>query len=221
MTQRRSPPRSETDADDSYQLDAVVSLFAMMLVILVTTAAATAIGTTRFDYTSSDPETAPIQPASLAAPFPRLETWLLRAEGLIRIDYDAATALLAAAPVSDALGATDPATGIDLFLTPSPDIGAFTEFRLNLPEVPITENGGLIAQVIAPDDGAAITAWAQQETPARIAAFVSGRPYLPALVAAAEEAGRPVTVIFREGNRLYEERKIRESFGFRGVLRSY
>ncbi len=219
MIPRRTRPRS--DADDSYQLDAVVSLFAMMLVILVTTAAATAIGTTRFDYTSSDPDTAPIQPASLAAPFPRLETWLLRAEGLIRIDYDAATALLAASGSGESMGATDPATGIDLFLTPSPDIGAFTEFRLNLPEEPITEEGGLIAQVIAAENTEAITAWAARDTPARIAVFVSGRPHLPALVAAAEEAGRPVTVLFREGNRLYEERKIRESFGFRGVLRSY
>lgn len=219
MNRRRN--RQGAEADDSYQLDAVVSLFAMMLVILVTTAAATAIGTTRFDYTSSDPDTAPIQPASLAAPFPRLETWLLRAEGLIRIDYDAATALLAAAPPGDLLGATDGATGIDLSLAPSPDIGAFTEFKLNLPEGPITQTSALIAQVIAPDDIEAITAWATRDTPVRMSVFVSGRAHLPALVAAAEQAGRPVTVRFEEGNRIYRERKVRESFGFRGVLRSY
>lgn len=215
---RRKPA---TEADDSYQLDAVVSLFAILLVILVTTAAATAIGSTRFDYSSDDPETAAVQPASLAAPFPRLETWLLRDEGLIRIDYDAATALLSAETAAETLSATDRVSGTDVFLTLAEDIGAFEAFKLNLPIDPITAPGGIIAGVISPDDDAALAEWARRRTPVRIAVFVSGRPHLAGLVAAAERAGRPATVHFLEGNTLYQERKTRESFGFRGVLRSY
>ncbi|SMX41949.1 hypothetical protein [Maliponia aquimaris] len=214
--------RRDAEADDSYQLDAVVSLFAMILVILVTTAAASAIGTTRFAYRSEDPQTAPVQPESLAAPFPRLETWILRQGALMRLDYDAAARLLAENIARDPMAATDPATGIDLTLIPSPtEPGAFDTFEVLLPPGPIPAPGGVIAAIVDPADGDAVAAWARGAQPARIAVFGSGVTDLPALSAAAEAAGRPVTVLFLTGNQKFAERRTSASFGFRGVLRSY
>lgn len=214
--------KAEPEADDSYQLDAVVSLFAMILVILVTTAAASAIGTTRFSYRSEDPPTAPVQPESLAAPFPRLETWILREGALMRLDYDAAARLLAAGVGRTPIAATDPATGIDLTLVPAAgELGAFEVFEVLLPAAPLPAPGGVIAEILDPSDPERVAAWAKGTTPARINVFASGVAALPALAAAAEAAGRPLTVEFLTGNQKFAERRTAASFGFRGVLRSY
>lgn len=218
MTRRRD----HDTPDDSYQLDAVVSLFAMILVILVTTAAATTTGTTLFQYRTQEAETAPIQPASLGAPFPRLESWIVRRGQVLRVDYDAVARLLADAPQRVPLGATDPVTGIDLAFGPDPEaVGGFTFFDMILPNGPVVKTGGVIAQVIDPDDPAAQQAWAAGKRPARLLVFASGVAHLPVLISAAETAGRPVTVRFLEGNAKFSERKTRDSFAFRGVLRSY
>ena len=217
-----SGSRRRDEADDSYQLDAVVSLFAMILVILVTTAAATAVGTTEFRYRSVEAPTAPVQPESLAAPFPRLETWILRHGALMRLDYDAAARLLAAADARDPMGATDPETGIDLTLSPGPlEAGAFEIFEVVLPADPVAEARGVIAEIVDTADPDRVADWARAVQPARINVFASGVGDLPALAAAAEQAGRPVTVVFLTGNRKFSERRTSASFGFRGVLRSY
>lgn len=218
----KRPRRHRDEPDDSYQLDAVVSLFAMILVILVTTAAATITGTTRFQYKTQEPDTAAIQPASLAAPFPRLENWILRRGELLRIDYDAAARQLAAAPQRLPLGATDPQSGIIMAFDPDPTAtGAFELFEMVLPADPITGTGGVIAQRINPTDLDAVQDWAGRDAPARVLAFASGVAHLPGLTLAAETAGRPLTVQFLDGNAKFSERKTRESFAFRGVLRSY
>lgn len=224
MSPRRpgGKPDRNTDADDSYQLDAVVSLFAMILVILVTTAAASAIGTTRFVYRSEDTPTAPVQPESLAAPFPRLETWILRRGALMRLDYDAAARLLAAGIDRSSMGATDPVTRIDLALIPSPtEPGAFETFEVVLPPDPIPAPGGVISVIVDPEDADAVAAWARDASPVRLHVFRSGVADLPGISAAAEAAGRPVTVVFMIGDQKFSERRTSESFTFRGVLRSY
>lgn len=223
MTRQRPPRRRSRDgADDSYQLDAIVALFAMVLVILVTTAAASGIGTTLFTYRSVDAPQAAIQPASLAAPFPRLETWILRRGELLRLDYDAAAALLAEAGPRVPIGATDPVSGIDLSFLPSEaEIGAFDRFEVLLPADPLPAAGGVIAQIVPPTDAAALGIWATGDRPARVAVFASGVVHLPAVTAAAEAEGRPVSVQFLTGNVKFSERKTSATFSFRGVLRAY
>ncbi|WP_323768906.1 hypothetical protein [Antarctobacter sp.] len=222
MSPRPFRRKRSDEPDDSYQLDAVVSLFAMILVILVTTAAATVSGTTRFQYRTQDAETAPIQLASLAAPFPRLENWILRRGELLRIDYDAAARQLAAAPPRLPLGATDPQSGIIMAFNPDPTAtGAFELFEMVLPADPIVGTGGVIAERIDPEDPEALQDWAVRDAPARVLAFASGVVHLPGLTVAAEAAGRPLTVRFLDGNAKFSERKTRDSFAFRGVLRSY
>ncbi|SMX29480.1 hypothetical protein TRP8649_03616 [Pelagimonas phthalicica] len=211
--------RQTGGADESYQLDAVVALFAMILVILVVMAASSSIGPTFFSYKSKEPKTDPIAVSSLAAPFPRLDTWLLRDGVLLQLDYDAAARLLSTTQTAH-LAATDPVSGADITLIPDREsLGGFEAFEILLPDTDRIETGGVFSQKL--DAQTELQTWAEETAPARVIIFGAAASFLPELMDVAEKLGRPLTVNFVTGNNKMTERRTRQSFSFQGVLRAY
>jgi hypothetical protein len=203
-----------------YQLDAVVSLFAMVLLILITTAVAAGIGVVDYRNRTAAPQAPMFRLASIDAPFPRLETWMLHEGLLLRLDYDAAAHLLLE---DDGLsrGATDPVSGVDLLFEASlGTIGAYDRIEVILPSGPL-EVGGVIKEALAVEDMEALSAWAGQSEPARLIAWPPGREHIAPVMNAADQAGRPVTLTLQSGRGKFVARRNADSFSFRNILRAY
>ena len=203
-----------------YQLDAIVSLFAMVLLILITTAMAAAIGIVDYRNRTAAPEAPVFRLASIDAPFPRLETWMLQEGQLLRLDYDAAARLL----LEDrglSRGATDPVSGVDLLFEASPGtVGAYDRIEVILPSGPL-EPGGVIKEALAVEDDEALARWAGQTNPARLIAWPPERRHIAPVMGVADRMGRPVTLTLQSGRGKFAARRNAASFTFRSILRVY
>jgi hypothetical protein len=203
-----------------YQLDAVVSLFAMVLLILITTAVAAGIGVVDIRNRTAAPEAPAFRMASIDAPFPRLETWMLHEGKLLRLDYDLAARLLLEGE-GLSRGATDPVSGVDLLFEASPGaVGSYDRIEVILPAGPL-EAGGVIGDALDVQDAQALSAWAERADPARLIAWPPERARIPPVMGAADAAGRPVTLALQTGKGKFAARRNAESFSFRGILRVY
>ena len=206
--------------DEMYQLDAVVSLFAMVLLILITTAVAAGIGVVDIRNRTAAPEAPAFRMASIDAPFPRLETWMLHEGKLLRLDYDLAARLLLEGE-GLSRGATDPVSGVDLLFEASPGaVGAYDRIEVILPAGPL-EAGGVIGDALDVQDAQALSAWAERADPARLIAWPPERARIPPVMGAADAAGRAVTLTLQTGKGKFAARRNVESFSFRGILRVY
>jgi len=83
MTRR---PDNSGGLDDSYQIDAVVSLFAVLLVMLLTLTAATAASTNdvKTNYRPTDSAAPELTLKSLQVPYRLRQLWLLEEDGRLR-----------------------------------------------------------------------------------------------------------------------------------------
>lgn len=206
--------------DEMYQLDAVVSLFAMVLLILITTAVAAGIGVVDIRNRTAAPEAPAFRMASIDAPFPRLETWMLHEGQLLRLDYDVAARLLLEGE-GLSRGATDPVSGVDLLFEASPGVvGAYDRIEVILPAGPL-EAGGVIDEALEVQDAEALSAWADRPDPARVIAWPPERARIAPVIGAADASGRPVTLTLQSGKGKFAARRNAESFSFRGILRVY
>lgn len=210
----------EGGRDEMYQLDAVVSLFAMVLLILITTALAAGIGVVDYRNRTTAPEAPMFRLTSIDAPFPRLETWMLQKGQLLRLDYDAAARLL----LEDrglSRGATDPISGLDLLFDASPGtVGAYDRIEVILPSGPL-EAGGVIKEALPVEDEEALATWAGDANPARLIAWPPERAHIAPVMNAADQMGRPVTLTLQSGRGKFVARRNAASFSFRNVLRVY
>ena len=182
-------PREDLQADGFYQLDAVVSLFAVLLLVLLFAAAVPGSGETRLDYATRDPEGPAFRLSSLASPYPRLETWVLGAETLVGLDYDAAARLLATASGGLDRGVSDPASGIDVSIDVAPgEPGSYDRLSFVIPAS--VRAGGIAAAVHDPRVDAERRDWAADvQAPVRLVVRPGGRRHLPALAEAAASSG--------------------------------
>ena len=215
--------RSRGQGDDSYQVDAIVALFAIMLLIVVVKASAIAAGTVPLRYETVDEPSVPFSLSSIATPYNALERWVLLEDGLVLLDPAAAIDLLAATPKPEAgtcaREATDGVSGVDLCLKLLDGGGYSLEYFLH----DTIASGAVIAEILDPRDSEAIGQWASRAAPARLVVGRPALPLLPALSAAAAEVGKPWSFAFiRKGNgRLFRFQRDAASFAGRGALRVY
>ncbi len=212
--------RRAREEDAMYQLDVVVSLFAIMLVILVALASAASVAETRYtvEYETAEPEAPPFVLSSIQTPYRFFEIWAADGEGLFRIDRAAVVRELAKEPAGRAPGISGP--GADAWMESFPDSPLEWRFRLNLHDRP--ETGWLQARHIAWDDEAALDDWATEEAGAVIFVWESARGRLPALSARLRTAMRPHRIVpFTSDTATLTITYARSNFAYDKVLRPY
>ena len=79
----------------------------------------------------------------------------------------------------------------------------------------------MIGEALDVQDAQALSAWAERADPARLIAWPAERARIPAVMGAADAAGRPVTLTLQSGKGKFAARRNVESFSFRGILRVY
>lgn len=184
------PRFNDAQSDDSYQVDAIVSLFAVLLVILVVLAAAVARtdGKSKLDYRSLDPTGDEITLRSLEIPPRPLDLWVLDSNELMQIDLNKIATLRAK---SSRPGPSIQSMG-DIRVDFSLRSQALGAWRVALYGVASSVQSDAISTRFDPNDPAALTAWADQEGRALIYVTTAGRPVLPAFDAALRRKNRPV-----------------------------
>lgn len=217
-------PRSERPAedagDDTYQLDVVVSLFAILLVILVALAAARSAAESRVLVTwEAAAEGEPrFMPRSIQTPYGFHEVWGADAAGLFEIDRRAAVRAMADQSPDAPAGHSGP--GADIFLDTFPDDPLGWRLRVNLHDRAAA--GWIKARSIAWDDEAALAAWSAEERPVVVVVWASGHAHLPLLSRLLRRDMRPHRIEpFTDDVALVSIDYARANFAHAKVLRPY
>mgnify|MGYP003700850339 CR=1 FL=1 len=174
--------------DDSYQVDAVISLFAIMLVILLTltAAAARSDNDTPSDYRRAERAETPFILRSIQAPFLTRTYWRADAAGLARIDLAAVVDRLEPAGEPSASLA---APGLDItFDRNAVEPGGF---RLSLLFHDPGAAAWAFAEPIDWDERERLAAWARDRRSAFLFVAPSAAVRLPALDAATRRGAKP------------------------------
>ena len=176
-------------SDETYQLDVVVSLFAIMLVILIALAAAASVAdsTIRVQYETAEPGEDRFMLASIQTPYSFAGLWAADGDGLYEIDRGAVIDALSSQSPDAPPGMSGP--GADAWIDSFPDDPLGWRLRLNLYDRPAA--GWLRAREIGWDDTAALDAWAAEEGGIVLFVWKSGHGRLPLLSKLLRRSMRP------------------------------
>ena len=187
--------------DDSYQVDAIMALYAILIVLLFTLVAATASDDSdaTTNYRPTDAETAPTTLRALQVPYRLREFWILDDDGLMhRIDSVA----LARAVREDGTGfnfqSSENGIDVEMDLMPS-ELGSY-RMRVDVFDPEVGE--WLIDRTIDPEDAKALTAWASDPSSAVLFVDFDSRRRLGPISTALEDGRRKGFIVqLRSGNR--------------------
>ena len=187
--------------DDSYQVDAIMALYAILIVLLFTLVAATASDDSDAitNYRPTDAETAPTTLRALQVPYRLREFWILDDDGLMhRIDSVA----LARAVREDGTGfnfqSSENGIDVEMDLMPS-ELGSY-RMRVDVFDPEVGE--WLIDRTIDPKDAKALTAWASDPSSAVLFVDFDSRRRLGPISTALEDGRRKGLIVqLRSGNR--------------------
>jgi len=217
---RRDP---DTQGGDSYQVDVVVSLFAIMLVVLITLTAATAVSENEVttEYRVQDPPTARIALRSIQVPYRLRELWVLGADGFLgRLDRAASLAAFDRMPAPGTAARTTIGQATDLDLaTDGAELGSFQmAWRFADPR----DAAPIIAERVDWRDDAALAAWAARPGGVVIFARRDAHDALPRVDQALRAGGRghDILVLRRALSKMVYQR-YRSNFSGETVLRAH
>lgn len=208
------------EGDDTYQLDVVVSLFAIMLVILVALAAASSAADSRvlITYRTADSGDDRFVPASIQTPYAFNEVWAADADGLFEIDRGAVVSAMRDQAPGAPAGITGEGADADLLTFPDDPLG--WRLRLNLHDRPAA--GWLRARDIGWDDTAALQEWAAEDGGVVVFVWLSGHERLPLLSQLLRTTMRPHRLYpFSDDVATLVIEYNRANFAYDKVLRAY
>ena len=195
MTSRRA------SGDDSYQVDAIVALFAILIVLLLTLVAATASDDSDADtnYRPIDAETAPTTLRALQVPYRLREFWILDADGLLRrIDSVALARAVREGGSGFSFQSAKNGLDVDIDLLAS-ELGSF---RVRIDVFDPEAAAWLIDRTVNPADEEALVAWASEPSAAVLFVDFDARPILGPISVALEDGRRKGFLVqLRSGNR--------------------
>jgi len=189
-----SKTRRDQEVDESYQVDAVVALFAILLVIMIVLAAATQSqkGETNLVYAPEEKETEPFLLESIQTPYRFRDIWLLDATALYRFDLEAIAARLLT-QTGDAL---NPLSEDGLSVVAQFDINAApSSYQLTISRKGVLTQGSLIDRIVDHNDADALRLWASEGS--QLLVFISrdAWPLLPLLTQELRDANTPFRVV--------------------------
>jgi len=214
--------RSErlADTDETYQLDVVVSLFAIMLVVLIALAAAASVAdsTIRVQYETAEPGGDRFMLASIQTPYSFAGLWAADGDGVFEIDRAAVIDGLAGQSPGAPPGMSGP--GADAWIDSFPDDPLGWRLRINVHDRPAA--GWIRAREIAWDDTEALTAWAGEEGAIVLFVWKSGHPHLPLLSRLLRGSMRPHRLVpLTDDTATLNIDYTRANFAYDKVLRPY
>lgn len=175
---------------DSYQIDVVVSLFAVMLVVLVVLTAATAVSENDTDtrYRVQDPPVAPVALRSIQVPYRLRQHWVLGPDGFLgRIDRGKVIAAFEDIRLGDNAATTiGRETDLSMILDKT-ELGSFQmKWRFANPD----DAAGILAERLDWRDEAALAEWASRAGGVVVFAHRAAHLALPTVDAALRNGGR-------------------------------
>lgn len=209
------------DTDETYQVDVVVSLFAILLVLLVVLASATAVleGNGRLQYRTAEEEGDQFSLASIQSPISVRQSWVADGDWLFRVDLTAVALALAAEPVS---GRTEIEDSIVQIGSPQVESDAPGSWRLDLSFLPGPPEGKFIAEAIRIESDDDYAAWAARSEPVFLYVGPAARNALPMIELGLRLSHRAFSI-----RHTFEDRapirlsRIRGNFEHEKILRMY
>ena len=187
--------------DDSYQVDAIMALFAILVVLLFTLVAATASDDSDAitNYRPIDAETAPTILRALQVPYRLREFWILDDDGLMhRIDSVALARAVREGGTGFNFQSSENGIDVEMDLMPS-ELGSY---RMRVDVFDPEMGQWLIDRTIDPEDAEALTAWASDPSSAVLFVDFDSRLRLGPISTALEDGRRKGLVVqLRSGNR--------------------
>lgn len=212
--------RIDSDTDDSYQVDAVVSLFAVLLVMLIVLAAAIAAteGTSRLDYQILDPDGDEMALRSIEVPYKNVSIWVLGGTKIARID------LAAIAKARAATGGQGPSIQRmgDLRVDFTSRAETLGTWRLALYGFGPSSQSEALTDWIDISDQDALSLWAAGEGRVLVYVTVAGRLALPTINASLRVGRRPFRLSLLseiDSPIIYARRS--EGFAYEKTFRAY
>lgn len=187
--------------DDSYQVDAIVALFAILIVLLLTLVAATASDDSDAvtNYRPNDADTAPTILRALQVPYRLREFWILDADGLMRrIDNVALARAVREGGSGFSFQSIKNGLDADIDLMAS----EFGSYRVRIDVLDHEAAGWLIDRTFDPADAEALSAWAAEPSSAVLFVHFDARRSLGLISVALEDGRRKGFLVQpREGSR--------------------
>ena len=212
-------PESE-DVDESYQVDAVVSLFAIMLIVLLTLVVATATATnvTVTEYRIAEEKTEDVKLRSLFIPYRVRQYWTLTSDGeLLRVDTAERIGRLPEASRGAALSETIDGVDIEFEADPVSPGGFVLRFDI----FDRAAGDWAVADALSVNDAAALAAWAAVDAGTVLFVANDARDWLPVVSEAASGGARTVRFrIPREGSRYFSIVRSRSAFRMENIYRA-
>lgn len=212
--------RAQIDGDDSYQIDAVVSLFAVLLVVLVVLSAVSAIedGEAPLDYRIEEPDQESFVLKSIRAPYLFRAPWIVSETELLAIDLQAIAEKLETDVSPNVPGFSD-GTAKVLFAADADVVG---EWRISLIFNSDRPEASFIKERIALSDDDAVTRWASRPGEALIYVWKSGWTHLPRLSDLLRETARPhAFALLQEPRGKIALSRGHRNFAHEKILRAY
>lgn len=187
--------------DDSYQVDVIVALFAILIVLLVSLAAGTASDNSDAvtNYRPTDAETAPTTLRALQVPYRLRELWLVDADGLMR-RIDSVALARAVREGSTGFDFQSIENGIDAQIDlMESELGSY---RVSIDVLDPEAAGWLIDRTVDPTDSEALVAWAAEPSSALLFVDFDAHRSLGLISTALDDGLRNgLLVQLRNGNR--------------------
>lgn len=207
--------------DETYQVDVVVSLFAILLVLLVVLASATAVleGDGRLDYRTADEAGEQFSLSSIQSPITVRQSWIADGDWLFRIDLTAVAQAIAEHPMSGRTEIEDATVRVG-----SPHIGSDApgSWRLDLSFLPGAPEGKFVAEAIRIESVDDYAAWAKQGRPVFLYVGPGARSALPVIEAGFRSSHRAFRIRHTFENRApIRLSRIRGNFEHEKILRMY
>ena len=220
MPFERSSLHAASDGDETYQLDVVVSLFAIMLVVLVALAAsALSGGETRLAYRPHDRATTAYTLRSIEVPYSYRRNWILSDNRLIEIDNAAVAGALIEAFERGASGFS--AGPVDAPIDAEVELGdAAGTYRLALTLPAEPRVGGVISRIVSIDDDDALANWASEPGGVVVIVTPGGLAGIARVSQSLDQSRRPHSLDFARRNQLVLTRNS-GNFAYDGILRAY
>ena len=216
-----SRTRRQQAVDESYQVDAVVALVAILLVIMIVLAAATMFqdGETYLVYAPEEEETEPFLLESIQTPYRFREIWFLDETALYRFDQKAIAARL----LTQAGDALNPLLEDGLSIAAQFDVNSPpSSYQLTISRTGILTQGALIDQIVDHSDTDALQLWESKGSQLLVFVARDAWPLLPLLtqeLRASERPFRVVPLVSNDAN--IEISRSRFNFEQNKIMRNY
>lgn len=208
------------EADQSYQLDAIVSLFAVMLVVLVVLVSSRALndGKTELEYLPATTREELFVLRSINTPYAFRETWLMTDSELLFVNRERVATLLNEKITPIVSGFRDGNSSVSFF--PEEEAVGQWRVRMTFKDDPI--DASFISERIDIEDKQALTEWALRKSAILLYVWPRGRPVLASVVSSLRKASRPHKLrLLRGDNKPISLSRTGSNFKHEKILRSY